>query len=81
MTDQEQQVEQLLQRYRPIGPAERLRRRVLATAQPVIQPSRTRRMWVFRITAAAAVVLLAIGLRLTVNLSFVATLLTPGKGF
>ena len=81
MTEHENEIEQILRRYRPAGPSERLRERVLSSAQPGTKPARSWRVWAFR-AAVAAVVLLAVGLRLTPIACLVATVLaTPGKGF
>ena len=81
MTEHDNEIEQILRAYRPIGPQQRLRSRVLLSPQPGTEPARTWRVWVFR-AAVAAVVLVAIGLRLTPIICLVAAVLaTPGKGF
>ena len=81
MTEQDKEIEEILHAYRPVGPPERLRSRVLSPAVSDTKPIRLWRVWSFR-AAVAAVVLLAVGLRLTPTICLVAAILTtPGKGF
>ena len=81
MIDHDNEIEQILRRYRPAAPPERLRERVLSSALPGTEPTRPWRVWAFR-AAVAAVILLAVGLRLTPLICVMATVLaTPGKGF
>ncbi len=80
MTEHDNEIEQILRRFRPAGPPERLRERVLSSAPLGTKRTRTWRVWAFR-AAVAAVVLLAVGLRLTPIICTVAAVLaTPGKG-
>ena len=79
--DNDNEIEQILRKYRPPGPPEALRERVLSSAQSGTKPARPWRVWAFR-AAVAAVVLLAVGLRLTPIICIMTTVLaTPGKGF
>ena len=81
MTEQDKEIEEILRSYRPVGPPQRLRSRVLSPARSDTKPIRPWRVWAFR-AAVAAVVLLAVGLRLIPIICLaVAILATPGKGF
>lgn len=63
MSDPDANIEKMLKQYHPIGPAENLRRRVLATVsvQTTAKTSHTWPVCIFR-AALAAMVLLALGL-------------------
>ena len=81
MIDHDNEIEQILRKYRPVSPPERLRERVLSSAQPRTKRVGTWRVWAFR-AGVAAVVLLAVGLRLSPLICIMAAVLaTPGKGF
>ncbi len=81
MTEHDNEIEQILHQYRPAGPPEGLRERILSSAKPATEPLRPWQVWGFR-AAIAAVVLIAVGLRLTpIILIIAAVLATPGKGF
>ena len=55
----DKEIEQILRGYRPAGPSESLRERVLSSAdsRPRLEPARTWRVWAFRTAVAAALVL------------------------
>jgi hypothetical protein len=82
MTQHDDPMEQLLRKYQPAGPSEDFRQRIFASIQHATEPPRTRRGWVIRTAAVAAVIALAVGLRVISNMSFMAAIFaTPGKGF
>ena len=81
MTEHDNEIEQILRAYHPVGPPQRLRSRVLSSALPGLTQAGVWRVRAFRV-AVAAVVLLAVGLRLTPFIFLMATIFaTPGKGF
>ena len=81
MIDHDNEIEQILLRYRPAEPPERLRSRVLSSALPGLTQAGVWRVRAFRV-AVAAVVLIAVGLRLTPLICLMAAIFaTPGKGF
>ncbi len=81
MTEHDNEIEQILRQYRPVGPTDELRQRILSSAKPATKPLRPWQVWGFR-AAIAAVVLLAVGLRLAPIIFIMATVLAiPGKGF
>ena len=60
MTENFEETEAILLRYRPAGPSPELRRRVLGEARPVAQPSgATWTRWLARVGVAAGIVLAA----------------------
>ena len=76
-------LERLLGRYQPVGPAEGLRGRVLAAAGRAAGGEQERGRWRWRISAAvAAAVIVTVGLRAAViGVLVAATLATTGKGY
>ena len=53
MTEQDKEIEEILRAYRPVGPPERLRSRVLSPAVSDTKPIRLWRVWSFRAAVAA----------------------------
>ncbi len=81
MTEHDNEIEQILRQYRPAGPTDELRQRILSSAKPATKQIHPWRVWGFR-AAIAAVVLIAVGLRLAPIIFIMATVLAiPGKGF
>ena len=81
--DHDNEIEQILRKYRPADPPDNLRERVLSSADiaPAPRKERTWSVWAFRAAVAAAIVL-GVGLRIAPIASLVAAVLaTPGKGF
>ena len=81
--DRDNQIERLLQRYRPAGPPDDLRSRVLSAARvrPTRRPGHSTRVLAFA-AAVAAVIVLAIGLRAITFVCMAACILaSPGKGY
>ena len=77
--DSDNEIEQILRRYRPAGPPEGLRQRVLLSAQPRTKPTRTWRVWAFR-AAVAAVVVLSITLNVAADRMMTAVSASIGIG-
>ena len=81
-SDRDNEIEQILRKHRPAGPPGDLRGRVLSSASfgPGLPPRRTWRVWLLR-GAAAAAILLAVGLRIApIGFLIALILATPQKG-
>ena len=82
--DHDDQIERILQRYRPAGPPDDLRSRVLSAARvrPTRRPGRSTPRALAFAAAVAAVIVLAIGLRAITFVCMAACILaSPGKGY